>query len=382
MKEYSLVIASNFMDHYMLALSNELKEYFRDFCFVASERLEENYKKLGFADLNDQDFVFKAYEDKEKARQIVLDADIVITGSYVYQSHIRERMRKKKPTIYYSERLFKTDNPIGKVLRFIKYNFRHGLDKRSPLLCVSAYAAGDYNSIGLFKNRTYQFGYFPLIKKYEDVDELIRKKKHNSIIWVGRLIEWKHPDHAIEVARRLRDEGYDFSMEMIGNGPMKEELHKKLDDLDLNDKVTMFDSGMSPEEVRRHMEEAEIYLFTSDRGEGWGVVLNEALNSACACVASYSAGSTPFLLEDGVNGFSYRDENVDVLYEKVKELLNDEMKKSEFSLNAYKSIIEEWNCEAAAERIYQTAKCIMNGEDYSGLYEKGIMSKAVPINHV
>jgi hypothetical protein len=36
---------------------------------------------------------------------------------------------------------------------------------------------------------------------------------------------------------------------------------------------------MPPEEVRVHMEQSNIYLFTSDFGEGWGAVLNEAMNS-------------------------------------------------------------------------------------------------------
>ena len=83
----------------MLALSNELEGYFKDFCFVASEKLEEKYKNLGFSDLNNKEFVFKAYEDPSKAREIILNADVVITGSYVYQSHIRERINKGKAVI-------------------------------------------------------------------------------------------------------------------------------------------------------------------------------------------------------------------------------------------------------------------------------------------
>lgn len=379
MKEYSLVIASNFLDHYMLSLSNELKKYFKDFCFVASEKLEDNYRKLGFADLNENSFVFKAYEDQEKAKELILNADMVITGSYMYQSHIRERVRKGKPVIYYSERLFKTDNKIGNFLRYIKYNFRHGRDGNAPLLCVSGYAAGDYNSIGLFKGRAYKFGYFPEVKKYPDIDRMIGSKKKNSIIWVGRLIEWKHPAHALNVAKRLKEDGFDFSMEMIGTGELKDQLHSLITSYGLEDRVTMFDSGMSPEDVRKHMESSEIYLFTSDRGEGWGVVLNEAMNSACACVASYSAGSTPFLMEDGINGSIYRNENEEELYRKVRELLEDEVLRKTFERNAYESIVSKWNCEVAAERISALTESMLQGKDPSGLYEDGIMSKALPL---
>ena len=34
--------------------------------------------------------------------------------------------------------------------------------------------------------------------------------------------------------------------------------------------------SMTPEQVREHMEESILFLFTSDFGEGWGAVLNEA----------------------------------------------------------------------------------------------------------
>ena len=308
-----------------------------------------------------------------------MNADIVFTGSYVYQKHIRERMKQKKLTLYFSERLFKSDNVIGKVLRFIKYNYRHGGDKRSPLLCISGYAAGDYNSLGLFKNNTYKFGYFPVVKKYDDVNSLIESKKKNSLIWVGRLIEWKHPLFALDIAKRLKELGYDFSLTMIGNGPLKEKIHSMVKEYGLDNYVSIYDQGMSPEEVRKHMEASEIYLFTSDKGEGWGVVLNEALNSACAVIASYSAGSTPFLMEDEANGLVYRNDDYEQLLELTKKVLDDADLKKKLAYNAYKSIVEEWNCEVAAERFYQVADRLLNHKDISDMYEKGIFSRAVPI---
>ena len=378
MNNYSLVIASNFLDHYMMSLSVELKKHFKDFYFVASEELEEHYRNLGFSDLNDSDFVVKAYEDQEKARDIIMNADVVITGSYAYQKHIRERVKAKKLVIYYSERLFKKDDLVGKILRYVKYNYRHHYDKDAPLLCVSGYAAGDYNSIGLFKGNTYRFGYFPEVKKYDDVNKLIKNKKKDSIIWVGRLIDWKHPDYALKAAKRLKEEGYDFYLEMIGNGPMKDQLFAMVDEYGLKDNVTMLADGMSPEEVRKHMEKSEIYLFTSDRGEGWGVVLNEAMNSACACIASYSAGSTPFLLDDGKNGFVYRNDDPEKLYDRLKQLMDDRKLRKKFSEAAYDSIVSVWNCEEAAKRIYEYVDHHFRGLDCHGLYDEGILSEADP----
>lgn len=377
MKEYSLVIAANFMDHYMLALSLELKKYFKDFYFIASEELEEKYRKLGFPDLNNRDFVIKAYEDKRKAREIILNADVVLTGSYKYMSHIYERLFKKKQVIYFSERLFKNDNKLANALRYVKYFVRHGFDKKSLLLCVSAYTASDYNQIGVFNGRTYKWGYFPEVKKYEDIDSLINEKNKNSIFWAGRLIEWKHPDYAVEVCKRLKDEDYSFHLKIAGNGPMEEELKKMIKNYNLEDCVELL-GPMPPEKIREYMEKSQIYLFTSDKGEGWGVVLNEALNSACATVASYSAGSTPFLVEDGANGLVYNNNSVDEMFSKVKSLLDDKEKLVNIEKKSYDSICNEWNSSKAAERLFQAIDRYISGSDFSNLFSKGIMSRSYP----
>lgn len=375
MKEYSLVIASNFLDHYMQAQSIELMKYFKDFHFVASEKLEEKYQKLGFSDLNNSDIVIKAYENKEKAKQIILNADIVITGSYKYQEHIKQRLNENKIVLFYSERLFKNNNIIGKALRYIKYNVRHAKDDKSILLCVSAYAASDYNSIGLFKNKTYKWGYFPKTIQYKNINELVKNKTQNSIIWVGRLVKWKHPDVVIEIAKKLKENNIDFNIKMIGNGEMKEELIERINSYKLNKEITLFADGMSPEDVRKNMEEAQIYMFTSDYGEGWGVVLNEAMNSGCACIASKAAGSSPYLIKDGINGYLYDYSDINDLFIKTKELLINKEKQNNFSINAYNTITNEWNAEIAASRLYDFINGMLNNDDVEHLFLKGILSK-------
>ncbi len=63
--------------------------------------------------------------------------------------------------------------------------------------------------------------------------------------------------------------------------------------------------ALPAEEVRNYMMNTDIFVCTSNRFEGWGAVLNEAMNSQCAIVACNRIGSVPFLIEDGVNGFTF-----------------------------------------------------------------------------
>ena len=124
------------------------------------------------------------------------------------------------------------------------------------------------------------------------------------------------------------------------------------------------------------MEKSEIYLFTSDRQEGWGAVLNESMNSACAVVANSAIGSVPFMIKDQHNGFIYKSGNVDDLYKKVKCLIDNPDKVKKAGLAAYNTCVNEWNAENAAKRFYALAKAVLHGEENPDIFADGVCSKA------
>ena len=224
------------------------------------------------------------------------------------------------------------------------------------------------------KDRCYKWGYFPEVKKYDDVDSIITSKQNNSILWVGRLIDWKHPECAVEVADRLKRDGYEFELNIIGTGSMEEPLRKIIYEKELQNYVRLCGSK-SPENVRRCMEKSEIYLFTSDKGEGWGAVLNESMNSACAVVASHMIGAVPYLIKHKENGLVYKDGDADDFYCKVRSLLDNKRYRQELSKNAYYTMTDLWSPQIAAERVLKLYDDIKKGEKRAR-YLEGPCSKA------
>ena len=111
--------------------------------------------------------------------------------------------------------------------------------------------------------------------------------------------------------------------------------------------------SMTPVEVRRYMESAELLLFTSDQNEGWGAVLNEAMNSGCAVVADNRIGSVPFLMKDSENGYICYSGELDEMYRRVKLVLEQRDRSREIGKNAYKTVLTEWNAETAARRLIE-----------------------------
>ena len=142
----------------------------------------------------------------------------------------------------------------------------------------------------------------------------------------------------------------------------------------LDDCVQML-GAMSPEKVREYMEAADIFLFTSDFNEGWGAVLNESMNSACAVVASHAIGSVPFLLEDGKNGFIYKNGDEQSLYERVVQLIEQPELREMIGRNAYRTLAEKWNAEVVAERFIALAQALLEGKK-ADLFEDGPCSRA------
>ncbi|MDE7267280.1 MAG: glycosyltransferase family 4 protein, partial [Lachnospiraceae bacterium] len=130
---------------------------------------------------------------------------------------------------------------------------------------------------------------------------------------------------------------------------------------ELSDEVT-FHGFQPPQNVRRYMEEADIFLFTSNYLEGWGAVLNESMNSACAVVAGHGIGAVPFLLKHEENGLVYKTGNFNEFRDYVLRLCTDEALRKRLGINAYHTITEVWNPIEAAKRLYRFSEGLLRGE--------------------
>ena len=377
--QMNLVFLSNYLNHHQLSLCEAL--YYNKnvvFRFVATTTVGAERLELGYVDMNKQyPFVITAYDnadDKIKALEVIANADVVIIGS-APDEYIRDRLKQNKIVFRYSERVYKKKISF---IRRIHSNFRQYLRYcHSPnqyLLCASAFAASDYSESFSFVGKAYKWGYFPEYKK-QNIDLVINRKKAHSILWVARFIDWKHPEICIDLAKNLLEEGItDFKIEMIGTGAMINQIKSRIVSEHLDGYISV-PGSMKPEEVRKHMEESEIFIFTSDKTEGWGTVLNEAMNSGCAVVASSEIGSVPYLINDQENGLIYQDGNTIDLTKKVKELYSDSDKRRQIGTAAYNTIANLWNAEIAAERLLNLIDDV-NTSGVSNRYITGPCSKA------
>lgn len=373
-----IVFVSNYFNHHQHSLCQELYELTDgNFWFVATAPMRQERRELGYGMDHEPEYVLRSYESAHSERtcqSLILEADAVIAGS-APENMIAPAIRRGALVFRYSERPLKQGKERKKYLpRRILWRLRNPKNKPVYLLSASAYASADYRIYGLFCGKAYRWGYFPQTKIYA-WEELVSGKLPTRILWAGRFLDWKHPDDAIRAAAMLRDAGYQAELWMIGTGPMEQQLRELTAKLGLEDRVT-FLGTMKPSQVRLHMEQAGIFLFTSDKREGWGAVVNEAMNSGCAVVASHAAGAPPYLIRHGQNGMLYQSGNIQDLGEQVKILLDDPAREAELGRKAYETVANLWNASEAARRLLTLTDEILAGNSAEGLYEEGPCSPA------
>lgn len=377
LSDLKVVFISNFFNHHQKPFSEAMDELTGgNYHFIAMGRMSKERESMGWKMTSFPDYVVNYSECSEKCNDLILDADVVICACG-YEKYVEKRLKAKKLVFMCSERWHKAGyNPL-KLIKHIPVNFmKYNRFRTCYMLCSSAFTSYDCSRSLTFLNKCYKWGYFPEFIPTNDINTKIATNRSDkaNILFVSRLIPLKHPELPLEVTNKLKSEGIPCHLTMIGQGPLKNLLAIYAQENNIEDDVTFIDS-VSPEEVREYMDKSQIFLFTSDKNEGWGAVLNEAMNSGCAVVSSSAIGSSSFLINDKINGYIYKDGDFEDLYSKTKELIIDKEKQRNFGINAYNTIAEKWNANEAAQRFISLSTSILSGKDRF-LFSDGPCSKA------
>lgn len=379
------------LNHHQALFADEMYNLLGgSFVFVECENLGDC--KGATETYRDRPYLLQAWENEithEKANQIATDYDVCLfDGGFNYQCL---RMKTNKLTFEVSERWLKRGWLNILSPRLLRNICTHHLRfwQRKPLykLCSSAFAAEDQNKLGTFKNKCYKWGYFTSVP---DVvrDERLEVSDVVRLMWCARFLKLKHPELPVLMAARLKEEGYKFVLDFYGAGEELEPTKQLAENLDLNNCVN-FHGTVPNDQVHQAMRNTEIFLFTSDRHEGWGAVANESLSEGCVLVASDAIGSSPYLIKEGsigsrsssgsteANGFMFHsskascsfgnpdDLALDSLCEKVEWLLEHPTERKLMQQNAIKQMQDVWSPANAARSLLQLIDDLQHGRDTS-----------------
>ncbi len=362
----TITFVSNYINHHQIPFSNALYERIgEDYCFIQTMPMEEERLTMGWGvDITALPYVKCLYQDEYECRKKIAESDVVMFGWTEREDIATERLQSGKITIRVSERIYregqwKAVSPRGLLAKY-KEHIRYR-NKNVYLLCAGAYTASDFHLIGAYPGKMFRWGYFPETRIYsEETFASMKKDGPLQIVWAGRFIPLKHPEYVVRLAGSLQKKDYDFKVHMLGSGELEEDIRRQIEHAGLSKRFLLY-GYQNPEKVRDVMEQCHIHLFTSNHLEGWGAVVNEGMNSGCVEVVNAQVGAAPYLIEHGVNGLLYSNNSYQEMEKLVLDLFEHWEERKVMGKEAYRTIVQEWNAEHAAEELLLFTKCLVEG---------------------
>ena len=181
-------------------------------------------------------------------------------------------------------------------------------------------------------------------------DSINPPKVPNQVLYVGRLVNFKHVDWLIRSFVKVVDDVPDAKLKIVGAGPEWFRLHKMVKSLKLEPHVTFTGKTNTYEGVTRYFKESEIFVLPSTV-EGEAIVLKEAMAARLPVIAINVPGSGVLsLVKNGENGFLIEPRKPDLITQKIIELLKDKQKRRKMG-DAGRRFVEKYDWDVITTRV-------------------------------
>ena len=146
------------------------------------------------------------------------------------------------------------------------------------------------------------------------------------IVSVGRLVAFKGFEHLIDACGEVARGGLDFTCEIIGDGPLRDDLQAKIDTLKLSPRVKLLGS-LSQGAVIEKLRAADIFALASvtdsqGASDVFPTVIIEAMAAARPVVSTRLAG-IPELVAHGETGLLVAPDDTSALAQALEKLIRN-----------------------------------------------------------
>ncbi len=157
-----------------------------------------------------------------------------------------------------------------------------------------------------------------------------------KLVYVGYLTRGKRVDLLLRLVKQLAGQRNDFYLQIIGDGPEMAPLKEQAERLEIRSLVE-FTGFVQKEELPRYLADAYVFLFPSEY-DIWGLVLVEAMAAGIPVLASYKAGASLDLVQEGLNGWMINFEDIPLVAARVASLLSDPEMQARMSVEAVRFV--------------------------------------------
>lgn len=184
-----------------------------------------------------------------------------------------------------------------------------------------------YKRVGYPAGKIFEWAYY--VEEQDRTELPAQQDDIIRFIYVGRLSKGKGLDWLLQTFQKL--EANNFELHLVGDGPMREECQQlaagfKRGKVVIHGQVPMGDIGS-------YYQGKDYLILPSTGKDGWGAVINEALQSGLPCIASNKCGASSVLINEQL-GYVVDPKQQASLYLIINDIVQNKIK-PEQSQRAY-----------------------------------------------
>lgn len=171
-----------------------------------------------------------------------------------------------------------------------------------------------------------------------------------TVLFVGGLDKahyFKGVEYLIQSFAKIKSDN--ARLLIVGDGDLKEGFKKLAEEEGVGDK-TIFAGKVSDDDLSGYYGLSDIVVLPSIAVESFGLVLIEAMAMGKPVIASNLPGVRT-VVDNGVNGFLVEPKNVQMLADKLKQLLSDDKQRISFGEKGKEKVKSEYSWGVIGKKI-------------------------------
>jgi glycosyltransferase involved in cell wall biosynthesis len=235
-----------------------------------------------------------------------------------------------------------------------KYYLAEKVAAAKFVCCIGSFARSQLMKISP-SSEWHKFKLVPLgVDPVKFAPHVHTRKGTVEILCVGRLVPAKGQHILVSAVKQLIDENRDVRLRLLGDGPDRPSLERRIQEEGLTDRVIL-EGSINQDRIPDFVRNADVFALASF-AEGVPVALMEAMAAEIPCVSTRIAG-IPELIRDEIDGLLVSPSDDEGLADALRRLVDQPELRRRLGRAGRLRVMDRYNLEKNVKALAKVYQC-------------------------